>query len=118
MYCRNCGSEIDDKAFACPYCGVATSEAQNHSQPNIVINNTNQAVNSIHPMTSQKNKWVAFILCLFGGVFGIHRFYVGKRGTGLIWLCTVGLLGIGWVIDLILILCGSFRDKYGFPLVG
>lgn len=42
---------------------------------------------------------VAWILLTFVGVFGIHRFYLGKIGTGLIWLLTVGLLGIGWAYD-------------------
>ena len=64
-------------------------------------------------MASEKNKWVAFLLCLFLGALGIHRFYVGKTGTGILYLCTLGLLGIGMVIDLIMILFGSFTDKGG-----
>ena len=43
---------------------------------------------------------VAWILLTFLGVFGIHRFYMGKVGTGLLWLVTGGLLGIGWLYDL------------------
>jgi TM2 domain-containing membrane protein YozV len=43
---------------------------------------------------------IAWILLTFLGVFGIHRFYMGKVLTGLLWLVTGGLLGIGWLYDL------------------
>jgi TM2 domain-containing membrane protein YozV len=42
---------------------------------------------------------VAWILQTFIGPLGVHRFYLGKVGTGLLWLCTLGLLGIGWIYD-------------------
>ncbi|MCU0780263.1 MAG: NINE protein [Akkermansiaceae bacterium] len=42
---------------------------------------------------------VAWILLTFLGLFGVHRFYMGKLFTGLLWLCTGGLLGIGWLYD-------------------
>lgn len=64
-----------------------------------------------------KKKWTAFWLCFFLGFLGVHRFYVKKSGTGVIWLFTWGMFGIGWFVDLILILCGKFRDKAGQPLV-
>lgn len=64
-----------------------------------------------------KNRLVALLLCIFLGLGGVHRFYVGKVGTGILYLLTGGLFGIGWVIDIILIALGSFRDKYGYPLI-
>jgi TM2 domain-containing membrane protein YozV len=60
---------------------------------------------------SEKRKLPAFLLCLFFGVFGVHRFYVGKVGTGLLQLVTFGGLGIWWLFDLLVILLGGFTDK-------
>jgi restriction system protein len=65
---------------------------------------------------SNRGKWVTFLLCLFLGGLGIHRFYTGKLWTGLLWMVTAGLAGIGWLVDLVLILIGAFHDKEGRPL--
>ena len=62
---------------------------------------------------SDKSRMTAFILCLLFGVFGVHQFYAGNKGKGILYLFTVGLFGIGWLIDLFLILTGQFKDSYG-----
>jgi len=62
---------------------------------------------------SKKSRLAALLLCWFLGEFGIHRFYVGKIGTGILWLFTFGLLGIGMIIDFIVIAIGDFKDKDG-----
>ncbi len=55
----------------------------------------------------------AFLLCFFLGVFGIHRFYAGKIGTGVLQLITLGGLGIWALIDLIMLAVGAFTDGVG-----
>ena len=62
---------------------------------------------------SDKRILPTFLLCLLFGIFGAHRFFVGKIGTGLLQLLTLGGLGIWAMIDLIIIITGSFTDKEG-----
>lgn len=107
VFCKFCGSSIPAQAVICTHCGCQVTEMsqQSAAQPQqIIINNSNN--NNIGAMMGvrMKNKWVAFFLCLFLGFFGAHKFYEGKAGTGLLYIFTVGLFGIGWIIDLITLL--------------
>jgi TM2 domain-containing membrane protein YozV len=65
---------------------------------------------------SDKKILPALLLMLFFDMFGIHRFYVGKVGTGIAMIFTLGGLEIWVLIDLIMIIIGSFKDKQGWPL--
>lgn len=77
-YCRFCGAVIPAEAVVCPACGRQVEE--------------------------MKNKWVALLLCFFFGGLGVHKFYEGKVGMGILYLFTVGLFGIGTLVDFIMLL--------------
>ena len=65
-------------------------------------------------ISSDKSRLGALLFCLLLGVFGAHRFYVGKYGTAILTILTIGGFGGIWpVVDAILIIIGSFRDKQG-----
>jgi len=62
---------------------------------------------------SEKEWMPTLLLCLFLGLVGGHRFYVGKVGTGILWLFTGGFFAVGALFDLYKIIVGSFEDKEG-----
>lgn len=118
MYCTKCGNELDDAAVICPKCGVPTANywatqqpdpAQSGVQQTVQVNVTAPAASNV----STKSRTVALGLCIFLGGLGVHRFYMGRVGLGLLYLFTVGLGGIGVLIDLILVATGSARDGRG-----
>ena len=106
-YCKHCGEIIDKDCVICPNCGKQVEEL-NSAQPQVIVNNTNTNTNVNTNVNGQygrpKNKWTAFFLCLFLGEFGAHKFYEGKTGMGILYLFTLGLFGIGWLIDTIILL--------------
>ena len=127
MNCRQCGKEMGNASF-CPSCGAPANGAQQIHQQPVVVNvvnqnsnintntNINENINRRRSHYRYKSKWTAFWLCLLLGYFGVHRFYVEKHKSGILWLLTFGLFGIGWIADLVMILNGSFRDRAGYRL--
>ena len=65
---------------------------------------------------TEKDWLVALLLCLFLGGIGAHRFYAGKTGSGILYILTAGVFGIGVLVDLIKIITGKFTDKDGNPI--
>ena len=66
---------------------------------------------------SEKSRLVTLLLAIFVGIFGVHRFYAGRVASGILYLCTEGLFGIGVIVDIILIATGTFYDGYGLPVL-
>lgn len=92
-YCGSCGGIMGGTTLNCPHCGV----------PQALVTQS----------ASDKRIFPAFLLAFLLGVFGAHRFYVSKIGTGILQLCTLGGLGIWALVDMILIATGNFTDGKG-----
>jgi len=121
--CTQCGAIIENGK--CSYCGVEYEQAVlNDVMPNeqvetqeIVYKNQNNINNGKNPdLASPKSKILALILAIFLGYFGAHQFYAGKIGMGILYVLTVGIFGIGWIIDIISIARGRFKDSEGLLL--
>ncbi len=102
VYCSACGKQIHESAPTCPGCGAP----QQVARPAVAT------VPVVAPVTD-KRILPAALLCFVVGVFGAHRFYVGKIGTAVLMLVTIGGLGVWTLIDFILIVTGSFKDSNG-----
>ena len=76
-----------------------------------------QTPGTVPPVQGQQKEWlITLLLAIFVGGLGIHRFYVGKIGTGIAMIFTCGGAGIWTLIDIIMIATGSFTDANGQPL--
>ena len=83
--------------------------------PAITINQAIKGKTDISDSTKAKNTWITtFLLCLFLGNIGAHRFYTGRKITGFIYLFTMGGFGLANFTDLILLIMGKYTDKNGF----
>lgn len=120
-FCKECLVEVKGKMYCKDDLDKVFDENKaSAATPQINITNTSSNINTNQNggvQVPQKSKIVTLVLCLLLGGIGAHRFYVGKVGTGILYLCTAGLCGVGVLIDFIMILLNNFRDKYGYPLV-
>lgn len=96
-YCHSCGELIKAQAEICPKCGVRQPMPE-----------------APKPSSTTDPRWLpTLLLCVFLGALGVHRFYVGKVGTGIVQLFTAGGCGIWALVDLIMIVTNSFTDGEG-----
>ncbi len=111
MYCSRCGMTLDAGVLTCPRCAEPLDRGGQQAPGNYTPPvPPGYAGAADEPYVSPKSRLVMLLLCFFLGTFGVHRFYAGRFITGIIWLFTVGLVGLGWLYDMILIICGVFRD--------
>jgi TM2 domain-containing membrane protein YozV len=123
MYCRNCGKEVAEQAIMCVACGVPPKSGKKFCQ------NCGAQTNPVAEMCikcgvrlatgrGEGKDWLTtLLLCIFLGYLGIHRFYTGHTAIGVVQLLTLGGCGIWTLIDLIMIVTGSYKDKDGNPLI-
>ena len=98
----------------CPYCDeVINFNAKKCKHCGEILDPTLAGYRGNLQAKSDKKILPAFILAWFFGVFGVHRFYIGKTGTGILQLLTFGGLGIWALIDIIVIVMGNFTDGNG-----
>ena len=101
-FCEKCGAEIPEKTI-CPQCAKQNNASINNNGPDLV--------------EGRRNKWIAIILAFFFGAFGIHKFYLGQIGMGIVYLlfCWTGITAIIGIIEAVLYLTMSdaeFAAKY------
>lgn len=114
--CEYCGSLVPDDKNKCDACGAwcahevektapIPSSAPIVPQPPVDNAKNNIGTASDGKFISNKgvlNSLVIFLVCVFFGMLGLHRFIQGKIFTGILWLITLGLLGIGYFADIVI----------------
>lgn len=133
MRCPNCNAELSGNR--CEYCGsvfsTASAEANvpadhDYTYPEVLTDQYRTEADSFNSYsdheeyfdenTSHKSKIAALLLCFFFGFYGVHYFYVGRFGMGILYFLTYGFCGVGWIVDIVRILLGQFKDANEFAL--
>lgn len=111
-YCPKCGQSMSKDTTICPSCGEPQVMSTPPPPPPPHSASYSQNVN-YDQIYSDKDWLTTLLLCLLTGSLGVHRFYTGHTLIGVIQLITLGGCGIWTLIDLIMIITGSFKDSEG-----
>ena len=114
VFCVRCGGDMRFDDRFCRNCGWDANYAHGAAPPPPAARPPRAP---LPPNTSDRNRLTTLLLCVLLGPFGAHRFYLGKAGTGVLWLVTFGILGLGVVFDLVMIATGECRDIEGKPVL-
>lgn len=124
--CPSCGAPLSEydtqtRVYTCSFCGsrLTVKDLPTPPQPAAEpapLNSDLPGVRTPSPAISEKSRTTAFALCAFLGWMGAHRFYAEQYGLGVLYLMTGGLFSIGWLVDLIQIREGKFKDGHGLLL--
>ena len=118
MFCRNCGLEIDSHAPVCSHCGTQAKNGVQYCQScgKTTLPTERECRFCKSKLAGGKDWLTTLLLNILVGYLGIHRFYTGSIGIGIIQFLTGGGCGVWWIIDLILILTDNYKDGEGKPL--
>ena len=135
--CQYCDTKVEDKVYQCPNCSSpaffkrCTKCDKNYEGPVCPycadkvwaeVDSTNFSAKpepeekKVEEGVSTKSKLLAMVLCLFFGTFGVHNFYAGRIGKGILYLCTQGLFGLGVLYDFIMLAINKYKDKNGLTI--
>jgi TM2 domain-containing membrane protein YozV len=105
VFCPDCGASMAAEARFCGSCRWDAENPERHAERNLP-----SSPRELGP-PSDKNRLTTLLLCIFGGFLGLHRFYVGRIGSGVLWFVTFGLFSVGWIYDLVMVATGEFVDE-------
>ena len=107
VFCPDCGASMGAEDRFCGSCRWDAENPERHAG-----RSSRSSPRSLGP-PSDKSRMTALLLCVFAGFLGLHRFYVGRTGSGVLWFVTFGLFSVGWIYDLVMVATGEFVDDQG-----
>ncbi len=109
LYCPQCGATMAPAQRYCSECGW---DAENPEVAPPGLSAPPASPRNLGP-ASDKNRLTALLLCILLGFLGVHRFYIGRPGTGFLWLATLGVFAVGVIYDAVMLATGELLDGQG-----
>jgi TM2 domain-containing membrane protein YozV len=115
MYCENCSLFFMDDVKDCPECGWPLTQTIKElpEEEGDALSTPSDFANALSDELSPKKRDTVILLAYFLGIFGVHRFYLGKIMTGILMLLSLGGLTVWYTIDFILSIIGNYSDSKG-----